>query len=92
MIEISSNDNEVQASRAPDAHGQAAMLLVESLIHALIGKKLISVTDAIEIVDVATEVKSEIGEELGEIPATLQKSINLLQAVSTSLRTEIPRS
>jgi hypothetical protein len=68
------------------------MLLVESLIHALIGKKLISVIDAIEIVDLAREVKSEIGEELGEIPATLQKSINLLQAVSTSLRTEIPRS
>jgi hypothetical protein len=78
MIEKSSNDNEVQPSRAPDAHGQAAML--------------ISVTDAIDIVDLAREVKSDIGEELGEIPATLQKSINLLQAVSTSLRTEIPRS
>lgn len=91
MIESNSNDNEVQAPRAPDAHGQAAMLLIESLIHSLIGRKLISVNDAIEIVEVATEVKSDIGEELGELPATLQKSINLLQAISASLRTEVPR-
>lgn len=89
MIENSSNDNKVLALRTPDAHGQAAMLLVESLIHGLIGQKLISVADAIAIVDVATEVKSEVGEELAETPETLQKSIYLLQAVSASLRLDL---
>lgn len=39
-----------------DAHGQAALLLVESLVHGLIARSVISVTEAVEIVDVAAEV------------------------------------
>lgn len=85
-----SNDNNVLPLREPDAHGQAAMLLVESLIHGLIARKVLSVADAVEIVDVAIEVKSEIGPELGDTPATLQKSINMLQAINASLRPDIP--
>lgn len=37
----------------PDAHGQAEMLLVESLIHGLIARSVISVADAVEIVEIA---------------------------------------
>ena len=41
------------------------MLLVESLIHGLIARSVISVAEAVEIVEVAAEVKTEIAEELG---------------------------
>lgn len=76
--------------REPDAHGQAAMLLVESLIHGLIARSVISVAEAIEIIDVATEVKIDIAADLGDTPQTMQKSLLLLNAISASLRPDIP--
>lgn len=86
-----SNNNDVDPAiaREPDAHGQAALLLVESLIHGLIESKVISVATAVEIVDVATEVKIDLGEELGEAPENLQKSVQLLQAIGDSLKPDI---
>jgi hypothetical protein len=94
MADLISNDNnsegaDPERSGGPDAHGQAAMLLVESLIHGLIARAVISVADAVEIVGVAAEVKEEIGPELGDTPATLQKSITLLTAISASLGHDI---
>lgn len=86
-----SNDNAVLPAQTPDVHGQAAMLLVESLIHGLIERDILSVADAVEIVDVASEVKSDTGPELGDSPANLQKSITMLQAISASLRPDIPK-
>jgi hypothetical protein len=84
-----SNDNDrlsaASEARAPDVHGQAAMFLVESLIHGLIARSVISVEDAIEIVDVAAEVKIDSAAELGDTPAALEKSLALLSAISTSL-------
>lgn len=80
-----SNDNDHAPLRGPDAHGQAAMLLVESLIHGLIARSVISVGDAIEIVEVAADVKHEIADEMGDSPATLRKSLGLLTAITASL-------
>ena len=65
------------------------MLLVESMIHGLVARSVISVADAVEFVDVAAEVKEEIGPELGDTPATLQKSLTLLMAISASLRPDL---
>ena len=85
------NDNaNVDASHGADAHGQAAMLLVESLIHGLIARDVIAVVDAVEIVDVAAQVKADIGGDLGDSPANLRKSLGLLQAISVSLSRDIP--
>lgn len=88
------NDNDeypaAQVPREPDAHGQAAMLLVESLIHGLIAKSVISVGDALEMLEVAAEVKSEIGVALGDSPATLDRSLELLRSISESLATDVP--
>lgn len=75
----------------PDAHGQAAMLLVESLIHALVARSALTVAEAIEVVDVAAEVKAESGEELGDTPTTLKRSLALLRAISASLRLDLPQ-
>ena len=75
--------------REPDAHGQAALLLIESLLHNLIEKNIIDVADAVEIVGIATEVKLDTGRSLGDSPVTLQKSVALLRAISDSLKPDI---
>jgi hypothetical protein len=84
-----SNDNDRLSAGSeasvPDPHGQAAMFLIESLLHGLIARSVISVEDAIEIVDVAAEVKIDSAAELGDTPASLEKSMALLGAISTSL-------
>ena len=83
------NDNEFPLVRSdlpvPDAQGQAAMLLVESLIHGLIARSVITVADAVEIINVAVEVRTEVGTELGDTPATLARSLAMLSALGDSL-------
>ena len=83
------NDNHLETDaprREPDAHGQAALLLVESLIHDLVARAVISVDEAIEIVEVAAEVKAEVAADLGDSPATMRHSLALLEAIGRSLR------
>lgn len=88
-MDSTSNDNDDAPLHGPDAHGQAAMLLVESLIHGLIARSVISVEDAIEIVEVAADVKQEVAGELGDSPATLRKSLGLITAISASLTNDL---
>lgn len=87
------NDNDkapVEALfRGPDSHGQAAMLLVESLIHGLIAHSVITLEEAIEIVEVASEVKKEVAADLGDSPATMRKSLSILSSISSSLKQDI---
>ena len=83
------NDNHLdtdRSTREPDAHGQAALLLVESLIHDLVARAVISVDEAIEIVQVAAEVKAEVAADLGDSPATMRHSLALLESISRSLK------
>jgi hypothetical protein len=42
----------------PDAHGQAALLLAESLIHMLVDIRILSLGQAVEVLQIAAEVKS----------------------------------
>lgn len=87
------NDDPIGAEasvREHDASGQAAMLLVESLIHGLIARSVITVADAVEIVDVAAEVKAEIGGDAGDTPAAVHRSLSLLRSISDSLRFDLP--
>ncbi|HZG45696.1 MAG TPA: hypothetical protein VEZ41_05450 [Allosphingosinicella sp.] len=89
-MEETTNDNHsyppVARPPEPDAHGQAAMLLVESLIHGLVERSVISVADAIGIVEAAAEVKVEVAAELGDSPNTMRRSLEMLGAIGESLR------
>lgn len=94
MSDESSNDNgkvvaAPQTVPEPDAHGQAAMLLSESILHGLIARSVITVPDAIEIVEVAEEVEAEIGAELGDTLPTMHKSLSLLRAIRLSLSRDL---
>jgi hypothetical protein len=90
MTELT-NDNErgPGTNGGPDAHGHAAILLVESLIHGLVARKVLSVPDAVEIVEVAADVKEDVASDSGESPANLQRSLTLLNAISTSLSNDL---
>jgi hypothetical protein len=93
MVNGPLNDNNSIATsselRGPDAHGQAAMLLVESLIHGLIERSIITVADAVEIVESAADVKEEVASDLGDSPANLRKSLIILGSLVESLNHDI---
>lgn len=96
MADRISNDNDAPPvgglnGREPDAHGQAALLLVESLLHALVAKSLLSVQDAIDVVQIAAEVKEAVGPDLGDTPATRAKSLTLLRTIGNSLAADLAR-
>ncbi|QYF87027.1 hypothetical protein [Brevundimonas sp. PAMC22021] len=67
------------------------MLLVESLVHGLIARRVITNADAVEIVDVAAEVTADLGMDQGDLPAKRRRSMDLLDAVGARLRMDIPQ-
>ncbi|TVV77346.1 hypothetical protein [Sphingomonas solaris] len=74
----------------PDAHGQAALLLVESLIHGLIQKGTLSTEDALEIATGALEVKEAIMDDVTETRATAQRSLQMIARIIASLEFDRP--
>ena len=85
-----SNDNtKADAVLGPDAHGQAAMLLVESLIHGLIARDVISAADAVEIVDIAIDVRIDEASDRNDATSDFRNSVEMLQAISSSLSRDV---
>lgn len=83
------NDNEpdIEGATLPlsDAHGQAALLLVESLLHGLCEKSALSTAEAIEIVDRAAVVQFDKAEAADGAGAAMWQSHSLLSNIATSL-------
>lgn len=77
------------SGHAPDPHGEAALLLAESIIHGLVAKQILTVADAVEIVAIAADVKLEIAQLGVEPSATASKSLTLLAAIQESLRKDL---
>jgi hypothetical protein len=71
----------------PDPHGQAALLLVESLIHGLIGRRVLSVQDAVDIVEVALDAQIA----MAEVGRSLALTTDLLEGMLRSLEVDLPR-
>lgn len=72
--------------RTPDPHGEAALLLVESLIHGLIAKSLLKDVEAIEIIDIAAEVREALADHDNADATTPDTPSALLTVMSDSLR------
>ena len=72
----------------PDAHGQAALLLTESLIHSLVQKASLTNDEAIEVIESAKEVKYEVGRSTGESAKRVGESIGLLSKMASSFATD----
>lgn len=69
----------------PDAHGQAALLLVESLIHTLAARSIVPLADAIETVTVAIDARIDIVVDRGDADDTADRAVSLLAAIRSSL-------
>ena len=95
MSSTSSNDNSAKnnpTSDHIDPHGQAALLLVESLVHELVARSVVTLSGAIEVVQTAIDVSLEMATELQDDQAgAAGRSALLLQAISRSLGADAPR-
>ena len=88
---MNSGDNDPNRVRAasrpdPDAHGQASLLIVESLLHGMIEKRLLTVEEAVEIMTAACEVKEEIASASVESDDAAQHSLDLIARITASLK------
>jgi hypothetical protein len=72
----------------PDAHGQAALLLAESLIHMLVDHRILSLDQAVEVIQIAAEVKTEVAAAAGESKARMNESLALLANMSNSFESD----
>lgn len=79
------------AAKVAEPHGQAALLLAESLLHGLIASSSLTVEQAVEIVQIAVEVKQDMADGAADTAAD-RRSLHLLNAISASLRNDLPRS
>ncbi|MDP3551952.1 MAG: hypothetical protein Q8R81_16355 [Novosphingobium sp.] len=68
----------------PDAHGQAALLLAESILHALVETKTLTTAEALSVIQTTCEIKVEVAEEAGESQGRMKQSLALLRAISAS--------
>ncbi|GGB72341.1 hypothetical protein [Blastomonas aquatica] len=68
----------------PDAHGQAALLLAESILHALVETRTLSIDAALSVIKTTCEVKREVAESTGESDGRMKESLALLQAISAT--------
>lgn len=75
----------------PPAQGQAALLLLESLIHSLLDNGTLTKAQAIRAIDIAFEIKQESAAEAKEPAATLNKSLMLLNNMKRSLEAHTGR-
>lgn len=74
----------------PDAHGQAALLLTESLVHSLLGKASLTNAEAIEVIETAQDVMSEVGTSSGESARRIQEALHLLSRMAARFKTDQP--
>ena len=86
------NDNEPPVMGASfhwfDPHGQAALLLVESLIHGLCESSALSADQAIDITERALDVQSDLAVAAEGAALPMWKSHALLSAILASLKME----
>jgi hypothetical protein len=73
----------------PDAHGQAALMLAESILHALVEIKAVTMQQALDVVSSAQEVKTEVAKLAGESESRMRESLALLDRIANSLQTDL---
>ncbi len=92
MTEIA-NDDDRARPKPPvleaDAHGQAALMLAESTLHALMENGTFTTRQAVSVVTTAQELKTEFAHLAHESRARMQASLDLLNAIGGSLESEL---
>ncbi|WP_129586265.1 hypothetical protein [Sphingomonas montana] len=87
------NDGE-NSSTTPfpvQACDRAALILAESLLRGLLERSVLTLGEAIEIVDTAIEIHAEVVEEADRRDETVQDSHTMLTAIGASLRVDLAK-
>jgi len=74
----------------PDAHGQAALLLAESMLHGLIARAVVPVAEAIEMVEIAMDAQAQIADSGMENFRGRRDALGLLAEIRLSLEHDLP--
>lgn len=89
MTQILSDDARPTALREePDAHGQAALLLSESILHMLVETRVLSGVQARTVISAASEVKVEVAEATGESNGRMQESLMLIAQIAATFEAD----
>ena len=85
------NNGSYRESRTPKMTGtaqdSAALLLVESLINGLIARSILSVQDAIDIIDIAADVEGQLDD--AALAPLIGEFESLLEPMARSLRGDL---
>lgn len=87
---ISESDHDpTESVPYPQSPGDAALLLTESLIHALVDKGVLTLREAVEIVEIAGDVELEVAasKDSGKPP---REQPSYLEPLARSLRGDLP--
>lgn len=88
----SANENSMgpsAPSSEPDAHGQAALILAESILHALVEKATFTEQEGVAVVQSACEIKTEVATQSGESDRRIQESLELLKRIAISFEADL---
>ena len=87
------NENDNVGARPPtgepDAHGQAALMLAESILHILVDTRVLTNAQALDAVHTAQEIKAEVAALAGESRRRMQESLALLDRIGISLEADV---
>lgn len=72
-----------------DAHGRAALLLVESLIHGLAERSILTVAEAVSIMETALDAQIAITDDAAKPTTSMQQASVLLSTLVESLRIDL---
>ncbi len=73
-----------------DAHGRAALILVESLIHGLIARSVLTVADGVWVMELALDAQLAIIEDAASPTPSMREAATRLGDLMASLRIDLP--
>jgi hypothetical protein len=82
--------DDLPSANYANPHGEAALLIVESLLHTLLERSVLTVEDAVETLQTAVEVKTVTGSEAGEPKERMHASLDLMFRILDSLAADLP--
>lgn len=74
---------------SPEAHGQAALLLVESLMHSLMEHAILTLSETVEVVETAISVQADIALAADAGRRQMWRSHALLTRIADSLSNDV---
>lgn len=90
-----SNDNHsalpMPSPLLPDAHGHAALLLIESLIHGLVERSILTLAEGVEIVATAIDVQVDVARAADGAGAPMWHAHSLLSRMSDSFEIDLDK-